>query len=59
MIMTLYMVWELDGKYNIWQTNGQFEFAWTMRTERPSNQNSCNGKAVSQNEKSAGRILIR
>lgn len=57
--MTLYMVWELDGKYNIWQTNGQFEFAWTMRTDRPSNQNSCKGKAVSQNEKSAGRSLIR
>ncbi len=30
-----------------------------MRTDRPSNQNSCKGKAVSQNEKSAGRILIR
>lgn len=23
------------------------EFAWTMRTDRPSNQNSCKGKAVS------------
>ena len=30
-----------------------------MRTDRPSNQNSCKGKEVSQNEKSTGRILIR
>jgi len=49
----------MDKKYNIWRANGRFEPDWTMRTDRPSNQNLCKGKAVLQNEKSAGRILIR